>query len=222
MLQQWRFCKALRFVAFQGIARNRGKIVKGVSIFRLMVGLAVVGFGQFSKPQLAARANQSLVDSSVTANSDVINKPQTVAQQPNSGLITWREFIERGGRRFVDRDYDLPTEFRNGYLYINAGADNTTGYILKQGLSTYPPVKSEVREIDYEEADSYVKSGKAIKFNWGGGAVSGRIYGKDTELRFVKETGQFCLRLTCLEAPFMTKQEINKILRSERRISQKK
>jgi hypothetical protein len=196
--------------------------VKGRSILSLMMGLAVVGFGQFSKPELAAKANRSLIDNSVTANSDVINKPQIVAQKSQSGLITWREFIERGGRRFVDRDYDLPSEFRNGYLYINAGADNTTGYILKQGLSTYPPVKAGITEIDYKEADSYVKYGKAIWFNWGGSAGYYQTYGKDTELRFVKETGQFCLRLTCLEAPFMTKQQINRILRSERRIPQKK
>jgi hypothetical protein len=215
VLQQWRFCKALRFATFQGIARNRGKSVKRVSIFRLMVGLAVVGFGQFSKPQLAARANQSLINS-VTANSDVINKPQTVAQQPKSGLITWKEFIERGGRRFVDRDYDLPSEFRNGYVYINGG-NYHVAYILKQGLPSYPPIKSEITQIDYDLGDSYVKSGKAIRFFWGSGTVAER----NRKVR-VEKPGEECLEFTCLQAPFMTKQQINLILRSERRIPQKK
>ena len=178
-------------------------------------------FGALTKPQPAAKANQTLVYDPVTANFHAISGPQTVAQQSKSGLITWREFIERGGRRFVDRDYDLPPEFRNGYVYINAGGDNTTGYILKQGLSTYPPVKAGVTEIDYGMADSYVKAGKAIKFNWGGGAVSAQIYGKDTEVRFSENSSRGCLRLTCLEAPFMTKQQISRILHSEREIKQK-
>lgn len=196
-------------------------MIKGRSIFSLMLSLTIVGFGEFTKPQLSAMANQSLIDNIVTDNSQVIDEPQNLAQQPKSQLVTWREFVERGGRCFVNRDYDLPAEFRNGYVYINPGADNTTAYILKQGLSSYPPIKSGIGEIDYAMADSYVKSGKAIKFNWGGSVGSYQTYGKDTKLRFVKETGQFCLRLSCLEAPFMTKQEINRILRSERAIKQK-
>ncbi len=190
--------------------------MKGRSIFRLMMGLAIIGFGEFSKHQPAAMANQSLINS-VTANSDVINKPQIVAQKSQSGLITWREFIERGGRRFVDRDYDLPNEFSNGYLYINAGASSYIAYILKQGLSSYPPIKSEITQIDYDLGDSYVKSGKAIRFYWG----SGTVFERNRKVR-VEKPGEECLEFTCLEAPFMTKQEIYRILRSERRLRQKK
>ena len=199
------------------LTKQRGKMIKGRSILSLMMGLAVVGFGQFSKPELAAKANPSLIDNSVTANSDVINKPQIVAQKSQSGLITWKEFIEQGGRRFLDRDYDLPSEFSNGYLYINSGASSYRAYILKQGLSSYPPIKSYITQIDYDFGDSYVKSGKAIKFYWG----SGTYYERTHKVR-VEKPGEECLEFTCLEAPFMTKQQINRILRSERRIPQKK
>ena len=144
-----------------------------------------------------------------------------IAQQPKSRLITWREFVERGGRRFVNYDYDLPAEFRNGYVYINAGADNTRAYILKQGLASYPPIKSGIREIDYTVVDRYVNSGKAISFYWGGGAGTYQTYGKDTEVRFLEQPGTGCLRLSCLVAPFMTNEQISRILHSEIKIKQK-
>ena len=217
------------------VLQTTSKIMKKRSLFSLMASLAILGIRASTKPQSVMaepapifrallrdiQAQLPTCYDPVTANFHAISGPQTVAQQSKSGLITWREFVARGGRRFVDRDYDLPPEFRNGYVYINAGGDNTTGYILKQGLSTYPPVKAGVTEIDYGMADSYVKAGKAIKFNWGGGAVSAQIYGKDTEVRFSENSGRGCLRLTCLEAPFMTKQQISRILHSEREIKQK-
>jgi hypothetical protein len=203
------------------LSKQGGKMIKGRSIFSLMLSLTIVGFGAFTKPELAAMANQSLIDNIATANSQVIGEPQNIAQQPKSQLVTWREFVERGGRRFVNYDYDLPPEFRNGYVYINPGADNTTAYILKQGLSSYPAIKSGIGEIDYAVADRYVNSGKAIRFYWGGGAVSSQRYGKDTEVRFLDRPGQGCLRLSCLVAPFMTDEQISRILRSEREIKQK-
>jgi hypothetical protein len=186
--------------------------VKGVSILSLMVGLTVLGTASVS---VLAQGRVPLTNQQMEGRSPII------AQQQKSRLITWREFVERGGRRFVNYDYDLPPEFRNGYVYINPGADNTTAYILKQGLSSYPPIKSGIGEIDYAVADRYVNSGKAIRFYWGGGAVSYQTYGKDTEVRFLDRPGQGCLRLSCLVAPFMTNQQISRILRSERAIKQK-
>jgi hypothetical protein len=100
------------------LSKQGGKMIKGRSIFGLMLSLTIVWFGAFTKPQLAAMANQSLIDNIVTANSQVIGEPQNLAQHPKSRLITWREFVERGGRRFVNRDYDLPSEFRNGYTIL--------------------------------------------------------------------------------------------------------
>jgi hypothetical protein len=188
--------------------------VKGRSILSLMVGLTLLGNASvlvLAQGRLSP-TNQQILE----------GRSQIIAQQPKSQLITWREFVERGGRRFVNYDYDLPPEFRNGYVYINPGADNTTAYILKQGLSSYPPIKSGIGEIDAAAAHRYVNSGKAIRFYWGGGAGTYQTYGKDTEVRFLDGPGTGCLRLSCLVAPFMTKQQISRILHSEREIKQKK
>jgi hypothetical protein len=188
--------------------------VKGVLILSLMVGLALLGNASvlvLAQGRLSPTNQQILEGRSL----------YQVAQQPKSRLITWREFVERGGRRFVNYDYDLPPEFRNGYVYINQGGDNTTAYILKQGLSSYPPIKSEIREIDYAAADKYVNSGKAISLYWGGGTGTYQRYGKDTEVRFFDIPGKGCLRLSCLVAPFMTNEQISRILHSEREIKQK-
>jgi hypothetical protein len=172
-----------------------------------MVGLAVLGCASVSvlAQGRSFPTNQQLSE----------GRSQTIAQQPKSGLVTWREFVERGGRRFLDRDYDLPPEFRNGYVYINTGASSYRGYILKQGLSSYPPVKQGVEEIDSAVGDRYVRSGKAIRFNWGSGT-----YFERNSIR-TKKPGEECLNFTCLEAPFMTEEQINRILHSERRIPQK-
>ncbi len=188
--------------------------MKEVSIFSLMVGLTVLGTASVS---VLAQGRVPLTNQQISQGRSLYQ----VAQQPKSQLITWREFVERGGRRFVNYDYDLQPEFRNGYVYINPGADNTTAYILQQGLSSYPPIKSGIGEIDYAAADRYVNSGKAIRFYWGGGAVSYQRYGKDTEVRFLDRPGQGCLRLSCLVAPFMTDEQISRILRSEREIKRK-
>ena len=196
------------------LSKQRGKSVKGRSIFGVAVGLTVLSVTSVSVLAIgrSPRANPQIFE----------GRSQTVAQQPKSGLITWKQFIEQGGRRFVYRDYDLPSEFRNGYVYINPGADNTTAYILKQGLSSYPPIKSGIGEIDYAVADRYVNSGKAIRFYWGGGAGTYQTYGKDTEVRFLQNPGCGCLRLSCLVAPFMTNEQISRILHSERQIEKRK
>ncbi len=182
--------------------------MKGFSVLSLMVSLAVLGSASVS---VLAQSRSFPTNQQLSAG-----RSPTVAQQPKSQLITWKQFIEQGGRRFLDRDYDLPPEFRNGYVYINTGASSSRGYILKQGLSSYPPVKQGVEEIDYAVGDRYVRSGKAIRFYWGSGT-----YFERNSVR-TKKPGEECLNFTCLEAPFMTEEQINGILHSERRITQKK
>jgi len=192
--------------------------VKEISILSSMVSLAVLGCASVSvlAQGRSFPTNQQLLE----------GRSQTIAQQPKSGLVTWKEFVEGGGRRFkefvegggrrfLDRDYDLPPEFRNGYVYINTGASSYRGYILKQGLSSYPSVKQGVEEIDSAVGDRYVRSGKAIRFNWGSGT-----YFERNSIR-TKKPGEECLNFTCLEAPFMTEEQINRILHSERRIPPK-
>ncbi|MCC3600069.1 MULTISPECIES: hypothetical protein [unclassified Microcoleus] len=180
--------------------------MKERSILSLMVGLALLGTASVS---VLAQGRVPLTNQQMERRSPII------AQQQKSRLITWREFVEQGGRRFVNRDYDLPNEFRNGYLYINTGASSHRAYIIKQGLSSYPPVKQGVEEIDFAVGDGYVRSGKAIRFYWGSGT-----YFERNNIR-TKKPGEECLNFTCLAAPFMTEEQINRILHSERRITQK-
>lgn len=160
---------------------------------------------------------------SMVAKSQVINgRVQNVAQQPKSQLTTWREFVEQGGGRYIQVDYDLPPEFRNGYVYFNQGASLITAYILKQGLSSssYPPVNvGGLGEIDVTNGDRYVQSGKAIVFSWNLGN-SGLRFANDTQIRFTNK-GTGCFRTNCLTAPFMTNEQISRILRSKRPIAPK-
>ncbi len=157
---------------------------------------------------------------SMVAKSQVIGgRSQNVTQQPKSQVTTWREFVEQGGGRYIQVDYDLPPEFRNGYVYFNQGASVITAYILKQGLSSYPPQQvGGLGEIDVTNGDRYVQSGKAIVFSWNLGN-SGLRFANDTQVRFT-EKGTGCFRTNCLTAPFMTNEQISRILRSKRRIPQ--
>lgn len=154
-----------------------------------------------------------------TGNSQMISWSQTIARQPKSQLITWREFVEQGGGREIRTDYDLPEEFRNGFVYFNYKLSAIQAYIFKSGLSSYPPLNGGRESIDAALGEKYVKSGKAIKFYWNLGN-SGLKYANDTQVRFSeKGTGRF--GSTYLTAPFMTNEQISRILRSGKPIPQK-
>ena len=198
--------------------------MKNKSLVGLVATLTILGLGALTKPESVAIANQSLVDNTFPANPQIISgRSQTVAQQPKPQLITWKQFVENGGGRYIQNDYDLPPEFRNGYVYFNQGASVITAYILKQGLSSYPPIKvGGQQQIDSELADRYLKSGRAIALSWGLSSGVFQRYGRDTEVRFSGQSGSGCLAITCLEAPFMTNEQISRILRSGRGIPAKK
>ncbi|MEG3881676.1 hypothetical protein QT972_30385 [Microcoleus sp. herbarium7] len=192
--------------------------MKDKSLFSFVVSLTIIGLGALTKPQLAAQVNQTLVYDAIPANYHAISWQQNVAQQPNSRLITWREFVEQGGGREIRTDYDLPEEFRNGFVYFNYKLSAIQAYIFKSGLSSYPPLNGGRESIDAALGEKYVKSGKAIKFYWNLGN-SGLKYANDTQVRFSeKGTGRF--GSTYLTAPFMTNEQISRILRSGRSIPQ--
>jgi hypothetical protein len=194
--------------------------MKDKSIFSFLASLKIVGFGVLTKIQPAAQANQTLVYDAIPANYHAISWQQNVAQQPTSRLITWREFVEQGGGRYIQVDYDLPPEFRNGYVYFNQGASVIGAYIIKEGLSSYPPLKvGGQQQIDPYLGDKYLNSRKAIVFDWNLGN-SGLKYANDTQVRFTQK-GTGCFRANCLIAPFMTNEQISRILRSARPIAQK-
>ena len=205
--------KGVQFIQFPRVERQFPLILKVVA----ENGTELASLSAPGSPIVTARL---LRVKQATGNSQMITWPQTVAQQPKSQLITWREFVEQGGGRYIQVDYDLPPEFRNGYVYFNQGASLITAYILKEGLSSYPPVNvGGLGEIDRNLGDKYLKSGKAIVFEWNLGN-SGLKYANDTQVRFT-EKGTGCFRTNCLTAPFMTNEQISRILRSKRRIQQK-
>ena len=203
----------LRGYHFQGDGWNTVSWVQDNTYFKIYSG--------------TVRRNELIeVARSMIANSQVIGGRSfhQIAQQPKPQLITWKQFIQEGGGRYIQNDYDLPPEFRNGYVYFNYyGASTITAYILKQSLSSYPPIQVGGRQqIDSKLADEYIKSGRAIALSW---TLSNGIfqrYGRDPEVRFSGQRGSGCLALTCLEAPFLTNEQISRILRSGKAIPQKK
>jgi len=146
----------------------------------------------------------------VTAKQDISIK---VASIPN--VPTWNQFVKQGGNRFIQVDYNLPNEFRNGYVYFTQGASVIYGYIFKSGLPNYPPVTDRTIP-NFEVGDRYVNSGQAIRFFWNLGN-SGLRY-QNNEVRF-PEKGTVCLGSSCLRAPSMNNAQITRILRSKRSIS---
>ncbi|MGB8689714.1 MAG: hypothetical protein WCD53_20570 [Microcoleus sp.] len=207
--------RGVQFIQFPRVERQFPLILKVVA----ENGTELATLSAPGSPIVTARL---LRVKQATGNSQRISRPQNVAQQPKSELITWREFVEQGGGRYIQNDYDLPSEFRNGYVYFNTGASVIGAYILKQGLSSYPPLKvGGQQQINPDIGDKYLKSGKAIFFSWSLSNGSFQRYGKDTEIRSHEKGGGGCLALTCLEAPFMTNEQISRILRSGRPIAQK-
>jgi len=177
--------------------------------------------------RLVSSSNQSILDSTLFT---YLHKEKVFPQksgiskegQENTILLaslpntrTWKQFVERGGdRRDIQVDYDLPNEFRNGFVYFNYAISSVYAYIFKSGLSSYPLVKEGIVDIDFELADRYVRSGQAIRFYWNRGQ-SGMRHLNDTEVRF-SEKGVGCFKTTCLSAPFMSNTQISRILRSEK------
>ncbi len=142
----------------------------------------------------------------------------TAAQaQTATAPRTWAQFVEQRDDRFFQVDYTLPDKYRNGYVYFDAGANQITAFILRQGLAKYPPRRKGLKEILPRVARQYVKSGKAIVLNWNLGNQAEEL-AKNPKIRKPRK-GTTCLRITCLTAPYMSHIEAEKILRSEHEIN---
>ena len=146
------------------------------------------------------------------------SKPNT--QTPNT--LTWQQHIDSkasGGGSFspyIQVDYDLPQEFRNGYIYRIEGVNTLWLYILKQGLPKYPSVLSKKSEqIDQKIADQYIREGKAILLQHSFSGSDERYSNRN--VKFPK-SGVGCLKRVCLTATFMTNTQIGNILLSQRAI----
>ncbi|MCU0550415.1 MAG: hypothetical protein MUC48_13790 [Leptolyngbya sp. Prado105] len=132
-------------------------------------------------------------------------------------LKTWAQVVKEGGpggRSWrVAVDFDLPTQFRNGFVYYSTGASAAGVYIVRQGLSSYPTPQKGQSELSHEDAQRYMKSGKAIFFGWNLGH-SGLGAAEDPKLYISGDTT--CFRGTCLTAPYFSQPQINRVLRSRR------
>jgi hypothetical protein len=134
-------------------------------------------------------------------------------------LKTWAQVIKEGGPQgkswAVRSAYTLPSQFQDGYVYYNnVGANGVRAYIVRKGLSSYPaPLEKGLEELPSEEAEKYVKSGKAIFFQWNLGN-SGLAAQKDPKI--YRNGTTTCLRGDCLTAPYFSQPEIDRILQSKR------
>lgn len=143
------------------------------------------------------------------------------ASLPN--LPVWESFVlgMRNGtlpyRDYFGADYDLPIEFRRGFVYKVQGANWIGYYVLKSGLFNYPSPTSGLDQISQDTGERYLKAGQAIYFFRGLGNSAFNTYGHDNNVRF-PEKGKGCLRTTCLTAPFMTDPQIGRILLSEKKL----
>lgn len=139
----------------------------------------------------------------------------TAATQP----LTWEQFVQQGGSRYIQFDYALPIQFRQGFVYLNQGTNQISALILRQGLTSELPKQQGLNEVDPAIADQLVRSGQAITLNWNL-SNSGLRFLNDPTVRFPRP-GTGCFQATCLTAPFFSQAEIARIVRSQRSIQPK-
>jgi hypothetical protein len=143
-------------------------------------------------------------------------KPATNEQKlptKSKSPLTWAQFVQQGGNREIQVDYDLPIAFRNGPVYLNTEKDRLDAFILKQGLTRYPPVQDGLIQLNYEYMPSLISRGEMIGLRWELGDA-GKKHAHDSSIRHpYKEVT--CRRNVCLMASMMTAAERERILRSQ-------
>jgi len=138
--------------------------------------------------------------------------PQKAAPvQPS--LLTWAQFVQRGGSREIQVDYDLPREFRNGPVYFNTRNNRIDAFMLKQGLKRYPPMQHNSIQLNDEYIPRLYSRGEIIGLRWDFGAA-GQKYANDPAIRHPNQTVT-CWHTVCLMAPMLSPSERERILRSQ-------
>lgn len=135
----------------------------------------------------------------------------------NAGLLSWKEYSETAVGKFVGRDYDLPKPFRNTLIWYDYGANTVRLYVFAENLC--PPITKarggNELQRNIEVAEQYVKSGQALKFDYGFSSPYYNKYINDSRIR-LESNSSACLRVTCLEGSSLERERIVIILRSER------
>lgn len=128
---------------------------------------------------------------------------------------TWAQFIQQGGNKTIQVDFDLPTEFRHGPVYFNTEKSQLTAFILKQGLQRYPPIQADALELNYEYLPLLERRKQVIMLRW----EFSNSRRNDTTIRYpYGNRNVACLRQVCLLAPMLTRMQREQLLRSQRPI----
>jgi len=115
---------------------------------------------------------------------------------------TWEQFAQSSELDYIRKDFNLPNEFKDGFVYFDYGSNQVKAYILKKGL---------VVDNSFEVTENHIRTGQAIVLYWNLGN-SALQYAGDPTIRFPrKDTG--CLENICLTASFLNEAEIAEILR---------
>ena len=161
----------------------------------LLIGLLVLG-GSLSSCWTASQKHPSA--------------QTTPSIQPSP--LTWAQFVQQGGSPDIQTDYNLPIAFRNGPVYFNAQNNQITAFILKQGLSKYPPVQDGLIQLNYEYLPRLESRGEVIGLRWDLGDASKKD-ANDTSMRHPSQH-IVCHRNVCLLSSRLSAAEKETILRS--------
>ena len=177
------------------------------TIIRLLLSLGLaLSSCQSNLPQDQQNITEQKKGQATSVSETLLNSSE--GQPP-----TWKEFVNQGGSRYIRVDFELPTEFNQGLVYFNRGANVIQAFILKKGLDSYPQKRQGLDEIAPQFAQEHVRQEKAIALQWNLGNSALQFAG-DPSIRF-PQPGQGCLRNLCLTAPFLNQEAIAQILRSQ-------
>jgi hypothetical protein len=181
---------------------------------------SILAFGALFGAIVIPAHDPVMADTSIAfsdhSNARVKLKQNRFVEKP--AVLTWQEFEAEiiKGMRFLNTTYDLPPEFRNGYVYRTQGANWLGAYVLKSGLRRYPtPTGEKLNQLHPDIGERFLQSGDAIYFFWNRGSS---VLNVDRyKIRSINSQ-EACLGATCLTAPGLSNSEIKRILRSERNV----
>lgn len=129
--------------------------------------------------------------------------------------LTWAQFIEQGGSQQIQVDFDLPADFRNGFIYFNSEENRLSVIILKQSLRRYPPIQTGRIELNYAYMPLLESRGEMMILSWEVGPANPQ-HGNNASIHHPYPNRKVtCLSQVCLLASMLTEAERERILRSQ-------